>query len=53
LLDGPFVHAPRKLILPKNSLVKVLGHYQQFAFVKTTQGDQGWIFKASLKLTDP
>ncbi len=53
LLDRPFVHAPRKLILPKKSSVKVLGHYQQFAFVETTQGDQGWIFKNSLKLTDP
>lgn len=53
LLDRPFVHAPRKLILPKKSSVKVFGHYQQFAFVETTQGDQGWIFKPSLKLTDP
>jgi hypothetical protein len=48
LLDHPSTNAGRKSALTKKSSVKVLGYYQEFAFVETTQGDQGWIPKASL-----
>jgi murein DD-endopeptidase MepM/ murein hydrolase activator NlpD len=48
LLDHPSPNAGRKSALTKKSSVKVLGYYQEFAFVETTQGDQGWIPKASL-----
>jgi murein DD-endopeptidase MepM/ murein hydrolase activator NlpD len=48
LLDRPYGAGARKKILTSGTAVRVLGYFNQYAFVESGDGERGWLARAQL-----